>query len=1225
MIKENQKLLNRLNVLSDAVVPIIAIAISYLIVFSLLGSEKNYPLIDYTKLALLFIPVQLFTFGCVGLYDSYRTSTFVKEFFRIIEAFIIDGLIMIAMLYIVKVVNFSRWALAIFLILDVVIISAKRLVLRKTLKHLRSRGYNKKYVVIIGSKDTAKHYLETIRAEKEMGFECAGYISDDDGLDVEKLGDFKDIFDILDKYSFSEAICALESDEMQHLDAVVEACELTGTKLSVIPVIYRYMSATPAIDMVGGIPMMNIRRIPLDNMGNAFVKRAMDIIGSLIMIVLSSPVMLVSAIIIKITMGGNVIFKQQRVGLNKEIFTMYKLKSMKDNEKSDTAWSTDKDPRKTRFGAFIRKLSIDELPQLFNVLKGDMSLVGPRPEIPFHVDNFKHSIPMYMLKHQVKPGMTGLAQVNGYRGDTSIKKRIEYDIEYIETWNVFLDISILIRTVLVGFVNKEKLQTKERHGNPEKYLMNKQTQKFDITALLMFFPSVVAMAVIPTIMRATIVVSKVVDDMRYFSGTFDDETKLYYMTDVHAQGKAFVTVIMAIIMLVLAIVCCTYMFRRAEKRTLVYVGASVTFVLMSLASTLGSDYMNTALYGAFDRAEGFFTTASYFVLFLFTMYAFRKTQNFNYIIGALMICTGVNFIIGLFQFTGHNLLNQDWFLSFITDPQYEEMLQVKSAVIAESGKMYGALYHYNYVGSFMGMTIPLFAVLAIYGKTILHKIAFAVFAATSVFMLLTSSARSGIIAVAAACFVGVIVFARVIKKRWNIVAPVLGVAFILVVAADFMMDNALLRRIPSLVTDIVEFVVPSKEADLFSTLPIREITHNEDGTVSFTSQTDTMTIKFEPNLKGYTFTDSEGAALPVIVNDKGFTSINDEDFPNVNFEFVSSDENLKYNDAFYMWFGNKDRTALLFKLYNEKQIHMMDLRVGDRTTVENAEAIGFNGKEKLGSSRGYIWSRTIPLLKNCIITGYGPDNFVYAFPQNDYLAKFYAYDEGFNIVVDKPHNLYLQIAVNNGIVALIAFLLICAFYLIDCLRLYALKEKYRLEQAYGISIMLAIVGYLAAGIFNDSAVFVAPVFWILLGTGVALNTINRRMDRGECVDPDEYVAERRKSQKELAHEAEIEQSAAALVDSIRGEQAEQKEANRQKMEKVVEAYKAAAEAEEAARMERLEKRRQRELEKENTPVPPKKTSVTPEEAHAMLEKVRALREKQENAAVTNADSEESDT
>lgn len=155
------------------------------------------------------------------------------------------------------------------------------------------------------------------------------------------------------------------------------------------------------------------------------------------------------------------IFKQERVGLNKELFTMYKFRSMVVNDQSNTAWSTNEDPRKTKFGAFIRKFSIDELPQLYNVLKGDMSLVGPRPELPYFVENFQKSVPLYMVKHQVKPGITGLAQVKGYRGDTSIPKRIEWDVYYIENWSLFLDIKILFMTVFKGLRNEEVLPFSE--------------------------------------------------------------------------------------------------------------------------------------------------------------------------------------------------------------------------------------------------------------------------------------------------------------------------------------------------------------------------------------------------------------------------------------------------------------------------------------------------------------------------------------------------------------------------------------------------------------------------------------------------------------------------------------------------------------------------------------------------------------------------------------------
>ena len=191
----------------------------------------------------------------------------------------------------------------------------------------------------------------------------------------------------------------------------------------------------------------------------AFIKRAMDVVGSLVLIVLTSPIMLGVAIGVKLSSPGPIIFKQERVGLNKRPFMMYKFRSMRVNAAEDSAWSTNSDPRKTRFGSIIRKFSLDELPQFFNVLKGDMSLVGPRPEIPFHVEHFKEEIPRYLVRQQVRPGLTGWAQINGLRGDTDIAERIRYDIWYIENWTVALDIKILFRTVFGGkMVNDEKIQ-----------------------------------------------------------------------------------------------------------------------------------------------------------------------------------------------------------------------------------------------------------------------------------------------------------------------------------------------------------------------------------------------------------------------------------------------------------------------------------------------------------------------------------------------------------------------------------------------------------------------------------------------------------------------------------------------------------------------------------------------------------------------------------------------
>ena len=204
------------------------------------------------------------------------------------------------------------------------------------------------------------------------------------------------------------------------------------------------------------MPVINIRAVPLQNLFNRIIKRLLDLVGAIFAIILFSPVFIILAIIIKLTSKGPIIFKQERVGLHNKPFIMYKFRSMivQNDEDEKKAWTTKDDPRTTWIGGIIRKISFDELPQLFNVLFGNMSLVGPRPERQQFVDEFKETIPRYMIKHQVRPGMTGWAQINGLRGDTDIEKRIQYDIWYIENWTLGLDIKILLLTLFFGFVNK---------------------------------------------------------------------------------------------------------------------------------------------------------------------------------------------------------------------------------------------------------------------------------------------------------------------------------------------------------------------------------------------------------------------------------------------------------------------------------------------------------------------------------------------------------------------------------------------------------------------------------------------------------------------------------------------------------------------------------------------------------------------------------------------------
>ena len=229
----------------------------------------------------------------------------------------------------------------------------------------------------------------------------------------------------------------------------MDACEEEGIKAEIIPDYYKYLPAKPSVDMLDDLPIINIRYVPLDDAFNKFKKILEDYFVAIVAIIITSPIMLITAIAIKLESPGPIIFKQERIGYGGKPFMMYKFRSMKvqDEDEEKSQWTTEDDPRKTRVGSFIRRMSIDELPQFFNVLKREMSVVGPRPERPYFVEQFKKSIPKYMVKHQVRPGLTGLAQVNGYRGNTSIEKRIEYDIRYVENWSLTLDIQIMFQTI----------------------------------------------------------------------------------------------------------------------------------------------------------------------------------------------------------------------------------------------------------------------------------------------------------------------------------------------------------------------------------------------------------------------------------------------------------------------------------------------------------------------------------------------------------------------------------------------------------------------------------------------------------------------------------------------------------------------------------------------------------------------------------------------------------
>lgn len=460
MIKENQKIINNINIFIDGLILFLSMPLSFFIRFYILDDGIiTVQILSYIKLVLIILPIHLSIMASLGLYESLRNRKIAWELWRVFLACVLDFIFIQTGLFIYKEIHFSRIVLFIFLIISFGVTAIKRLVLRVILRHFRKIGYNQKHVVLVGDGKMAYEYAKKIENQKYFGYTIDGYVANSAFIpNILYYGNIDNLSKIVSKNHTDEVIAALTAEQSLYIKDIIAICEKEGVKLSIIPFYAEYIQSTPNFDNIDGIPLMNIRHIPLDNWLNGFLKRALDIVCSIILIVITLPIMIVVAIGVKISSKGPIIFAQERVGLNKKLFKMYKFRSMRVNDEQTTGWSTNTDSRKTKFGSFIRKFSIDEFPQFFNVLKGDMSLVGPRPELPYFVEQFKEEIPLYMVKHQIRPGITGWAQINGFRGDTSIEERIKHDIYYIENWSFLFDIKILFLTAFKGMINNEKMQ-----------------------------------------------------------------------------------------------------------------------------------------------------------------------------------------------------------------------------------------------------------------------------------------------------------------------------------------------------------------------------------------------------------------------------------------------------------------------------------------------------------------------------------------------------------------------------------------------------------------------------------------------------------------------------------------------------------------------------------------------------------------------------------------------
>ena len=466
MIKDNQKLLNRIHVLIDAVVTAISYLMAWYLKFAtgFAETDPNVGVLDmytYFRALYILVPLYLVLYYFFNLYAPKRATRRKYELFAIVKANTVGLILFMTLLYIINQLDISRFVLGTFYIINIILMTLCRTMIRNILYFFRRKGYNLKYILLVGYSSAAEEYITRIIANPQWGYVIRGILDDTmpsrtvyKGVKV--VGRIENIRYILPENKLDEIAITLALKDYEQLEYIVDLCEKSGVHTKFIPDYNSLVPSHPYTEDLMGLPVINIRYVPLTNPVNSILKRIMDILGACFGIVIASPVMLVCAILVKATSEGPVIFKQERVGLHNKVFKMYKFRTMEVQKQSaeENAWTVKNDPRVTKVGKFMRKTSLDELPQLFNILMGEMSLVGPRPERPQWVDKYKEEIPRYMIKHQVRPGLTGWAQINGYRGDTSIRKRIEYDLFYIENWSLALDIKILFMTIFKGFVNK---------------------------------------------------------------------------------------------------------------------------------------------------------------------------------------------------------------------------------------------------------------------------------------------------------------------------------------------------------------------------------------------------------------------------------------------------------------------------------------------------------------------------------------------------------------------------------------------------------------------------------------------------------------------------------------------------------------------------------------------------------------------------------------------------
>lgn len=451
---------------------IIAIEVSFLLSYWLrfYSPLTNYfpfegpipPIGGYITLSAMVIPVWLLIFQSRKMYRPRRIVFIFDEFFLIGKLVTFGIVFAFGLIFFYRIFPYSRLVFVLIWGISIVLITSGRYLVLKIEKTLYNRGKGLKNAIIAGNNENAKDIYDNFTKHVYAGYNIAGFIEEDDFTGenyhngYNKLGTFADAVEIVKKYNIDTVLVAIPSNEHDKLYELMKYCEGENVDFFLMPDFLEMITSSVRVQEIDGIPFLKIKSIPM-NLWNTMLKRTFDIIFSLIFLIIISPLLLIIAALIKLTSKGKIFYKQERVSLAGKKFDMLKFRSMIENAEKHTGvvFADKNDSRSTPIGNILRKFSLDELPQFINVLKGDMSIVGPRPEREHFVNIMKEKIPKYLERHRVKCGITGWAQVNGLRGqETSLEKRIEYDIYYIEHWSIIFDLKIIIKTLREMFFSK---------------------------------------------------------------------------------------------------------------------------------------------------------------------------------------------------------------------------------------------------------------------------------------------------------------------------------------------------------------------------------------------------------------------------------------------------------------------------------------------------------------------------------------------------------------------------------------------------------------------------------------------------------------------------------------------------------------------------------------------------------------------------------------------------